>query len=342
MNSMVTIDRHILEEEKSVPGATGAFSDLIYSIALAGKIINREVSRAGLINLLGKTGGVNVQGETVAKLDDYANDVLVNTLSQGGRVCVIGSEECAEVIHPPNVGKDAKYVVHFDPLDGSSNIDANVSIGTIFSISERVTPLNTTPTEEDVLQPGTRMIGAGYIVYGSSTIMVYTTKKGTVNGFTLDPSVGEFLRSHQNIRTPTRGKILSCNVGHSQYWEPAVDRFIRNVTRDDKDAGLPYTLRYIGSLVADVHRNLLYGGIFLYPPNVRGSLHRGKLRLLYEANPLAMVVENAGGLASTGSGRVLDLKPTALHQRTPLYIGSRDDVLDIERMLREQGETESA
>jgi len=340
MNSMVTIDRHILEEEKSVPGATGAFSDLIYSIALAGKIINREVNRAGLINLLGKTGDVNVQGETVAKLDDYANDVLVNTLSQGGRVCVIGSEECADVIHPPNVGKDAKYVVHFDPLDGSSNIDANVSIGTIFSISERITPLNTVPTEADVLQPGTRMIGAGYIVYGSSTIMVYTTKKGTVNGFTLDPSVGEFLRSHQNIRTPERGKVLSCNVGHAQYWEPAVDRFIRQVTREDKAAGTPYTLRYIGSLVADVHRNLLYGGIFLYPPNVRGSLHRGKLRLLYEANPLAMVVENAGGLASTGEGRVLDLQPTALHQRTPLYIGSRQDVLEIERLIREQAPEE--
>ena len=342
MNSMVTIDRHILEEEKSVPGATGAFSDLLYNIALAGKIINREVTRAGLINLLGKTGDVNVQGEQVARLDEYANEVLVRTLSQGGEVCVIGSEECPEVIHPPNVGRDAKYVVHFDPLDGSSNIDANVSIGTIFSISERVTPLNTTPTEADVLQKGTRMIGAGYIVYGSSTVMVYTTKKGSVNGFTLDPSVGEFLRSHRDIRTPARGKIISCNVGHAQYWEPAIDRFIKSVTMEDKAAGKPYTLRYIGSLVADVHRNLLYGGIFLYPANVRGSVHRGKLRLLYEANPLAMVVENAGGLASTGEGRVLDVQPTALHQRTPLFIGSREDVLEIERLIREQTPAERA
>ncbi len=333
MHELVTIERHINEQEKGHPGATGAFSDLLYNIALAGKIIHREVNRAGLINLLGKTGVINVQGETVAKLDEYSNDVLVKVLSQGGRVCVIGSEECDEVIHPTRVGPEAKYVVHFDPLDGSSNIDANVSIGTIFSISERITPANTRPDERDVLQPGRKMIGAGYIVYGSSTIMVYTTRKGTVDGFTLDPSVGEFLRSHQDIRTPETGRIFSCNVGNMQYWEEGVRRYVESIQVEDKAAGKPYSLRYIGSLVSDFHRNLLYGGVFLYPRNVRGKVNNGKLRLLYEANPLAMVAENAGGLASTGTGRVLDVEPTELHQRTPLFIGSKNNVLEIERLL---------
>jgi fructose-1,6-bisphosphatase I len=341
MQKLVTIERHIQEQEKTHAGATGAFSDLLYNIALAGKIIHREVNRAGLIDLLGKTGEVNVQGETVAKLDEYANDVLVRVLSQGGRVCVIGSEECPEVIRPETVGPEARYVVHFDPLDGSSNIDANVSIGTIFSISERITPLGTTPDVGDVLQAGRKMIGAGYIVYGSSTIMVYTTKKGTVDGFTLDPSVGEFLRSHQNIRTPETGKIFSCNTGNRMYWEQGVHDYLDSILVDDRAAGKPYALRYIGSLVSDFHRNLLYGGVFLYPRFVRGAKpNNGKLRLLYEANPLAMVAENAGGLASTGTGRVLDVEPTALHQRTPLYIGSKNDVLAIERFLREQQVTE--
>lgn len=336
MTEMVTIERHINQQEKGHPGATGDFSDLLYNIALAGKIIHREVNRAGLINLLGKTGDINIQGETVAKLDEYSNDVLVKLLSQGGRVCVIGSEECDEVIHPARVGPDAKYVVHFDPLDGSSNIDANVSIGTIFSISERITPIGTRPDKSDVLQPGRKMIGAGYIVYGSSTIMVYTTRKGTVDGFTLDPSVGEFLRSHENIRTPETGHIFSCNVGNLQYWSKAVLQYLRSIQIEDPAQGKPYSMRYIGSLVSDFHRNLLYGGVFLYPPNVKGKKHDGKLRLLYEANPLSMVAENAGGLASTGTGRVLDVQPTELHQRTPLYIGSKNNVLEIEALLKAQ------
>ena len=339
MEKMITIDRHISEQEKKYPGASGALSDVLYQIALAGKIINREVNRAGLINLLGKTGDVNVQGEVVAKLDDYANEVLVRTLGMGGRVCLIGSEETPDVIRMNMESSRAKYVVNFDPLDGSSNIDANVSIGTIFSIHERVTPVTQDPTDEDVLQLGRKMVAAGYIVYGSSTIMVYTTRNGTVDGFTLDPSVGEFLRSHPDIRTPKRGKILSCNIGYQHYWAQGVRDYVEAVTQENPELGRPYTLRYIGSLVADFHRNLLYGGIFIYPPNVAGPRrHKGKLRLLYEANPLAAVAENAGGLATNGCHDVLDVQPRELHQRTPLIIGSYDDVSELMDYLRRRGE----
>jgi len=334
---MVTIERHIMEQEEAHPQATGHLSELLYGIALSAKIINREVNRAGLIDLLGKTGDVNVQGETVAKLDEYSNDVLVRTLGLGGRVCLMGSEEVEGVIYPDNGCETAKYVVNFDPLDGSSNIDANVSIGTIFSICERKTPSGKRPLESDALQPGRSMVAAGYIVYGSSTIMVYTTFRGSVDGFTLDPSVGEFLRSHRDIRTPPRGKIFSCNMGNTQYWERGVLDYLERIQVEDRERGRPYSLRYIGSLVADFHRNLLYGGVFLYPRNVRGpKIHNGKLRLLYEANPLAMVAENAGGVASTGTMPVMEVKPEQLHQRTPLYIGSREDVREIEECLRSQ------
>ncbi len=339
MEKMITIDRHISEQERKYPGASGALSDVLYQIALAGKIINREVNRAGLINLLGKTGDTNVQGEAVAKLDDYANEVLVRTLGMGGRVCLIGSEETPDVIRMNTESSRAKYVVNFDPLDGSSNIDANVSIGTIFSIHERVTPVTQDPTDADVLQIGRKMVAAGYIVYGSSTIMVYTTRNGTVDGFTLDPSVGEFLRSHPDIRTPKRGKILSCNIGYQHYWAQGVRDYIEAVTQEDPEKGRPFTMRYIGSLVADFHRNLLYGGIFIYPPNITGPRrHKGKLRLLYEANPLAAVAENAGGLATNGCHDVLDVQPKELHQRTPLIIGSYDDVTELMNYLRRRGE----
>jgi fructose-1,6-bisphosphatase I len=311
-------------------------------LALAGKIINREVNRAGLINLLGQTGDVNVQGEMVAKLDDYSNAVMVSVLGQGGHVCVMGSEECEELIYPASPRSDAKYVVHFDPLDGSSNIDANVSIGTIFSISERVTPSEVKPGLDDVLQPGRRMIASGYIVYGSSTMLVYTTRGGTVDGFTLDPSVGEFLRSHEAIRIPDQCTIFSCNVGNSQYWEQGVRDYLEGVQKHDEELGRPFSLRYIGSLVSDFHRNLLYGGVFLYPRNVHiKKPNKGKLRLLYEANPLAMVAENAGGAASTGRGRVLDVQPESLHQRTPLFIGCKREVEEIERFLENQNDPQA-
>jgi fructose-1,6-bisphosphatase I len=334
MHEMVTIETHITRMERENPAATGQLSDLLYHIALSGKIIHREVTRAGLINLLGKTGDTNVQGEVVAKLDEYSNDVMVRTLSQGGRVCAMGSEECEDVILPDNTLDDAKYVVHFDPLDGSSNIDANVSIGTIFSISERVSACGVKPGVDDILQPGRNMIAAGYIVYGSSTMMVYTTKNSTVNGFTLDPSVGEFLRSHFDIRTPEMGKIFSCNMGNRQYWEKGVNDYLESIQVEDKTRGCPYSLRYIGSLVADFHRNLLYGGVFLYPKNISGPrVNNGKLRLLYEANPLAMIAENAGGVAISGSERILDIQPKTLHQRTPLFIGSKNNVREIQEYI---------
>jgi fructose-1,6-bisphosphatase I len=337
MDNLITIEKHIQEQERIHPLATGQLSNLLYNLALAGKIINREVNRAGLINLLGQTGDVNVQGEMVAKLDDYSNAVMVSVLGQGGHVCVMGSEECEEVIFPPSPRADAKYVVHFDPLDGSSNIDANVSIGTIFSISERMSPPASKPGIEDILQPGNRMIAAGYIVYGSSTMMVYTTRDGSVDGFTLDPSVGEFLRSHRDIRMPEQCKIFSCNVGNTQYWDQGIRDYLESVVRHDDSENKPYALRYIGSLVSDFHRNLLYGGVFLYPRNVHiKPVNKGKLRLLYEANPLAMVAENAGGAASTGYGRVLDVQPEELHQRTPLFIGCKKEVQVIERFLQNQ------
>ncbi len=339
MDGMVTIERHILDQEASSPSASGVFSGLLYEIALAGKIIQREVSRAGLIELLGKTGDVNIQGETVAKLDEYSNEVMVRTLSMGNRVCLMGSEEVDDVIIPENGAKQGKYVVCFDPLDGSSNIDANVSIGTIFSIFRRKSELGTLPTREDALQPGSELIGAGYIVYGSSTMLVYTTKGGTVDGFTYDPSVGEFLRSHQNIRTPETGRIYSVNEGNVQYWERGIQQFLVGVKAEDKARKRPYAHRYIGSLVADFHRNLLYGGIFLYPRNVRGGKkNNGKLRLLYEAMPLAMVAVNAGGGASTGRMPILDVQPTELHQRVPLIIGSRNDVDEAVRFIAAEEE----
>lgn len=331
MYGMVTIERHIIEQERDQPGASGMLSELLYDIALSCKIIQREVTRAGLIELLGKTGDINIQGETVAKLDEYANDVLVRTLSQGQRVCLIGSEEVDDMIVPAESATVGKYVVAFDPLDGSSNIDANVSIGTIFSIFRRRSPLGGQPTREDLLQPGNELVAAGYVVYGSSTMLVYTTKGGTVNGFTYDPSVGEFLRSHIAIRTPDRGHIYSVNEGNTESWEPGVEDFVKRLKHADPDLGRPYTSRYIGSLVADFHRNLLYGGVFLYPRSMSGGRKgRGKLRLLYEAMPLAMVAVNAGGAAHSGDQPVLDIVPTELHQRTPLFIGSR---LDVEEVL---------
>lgn len=334
MHEMITIRRHIQEQEHEYTEATGQLSELLYAIALAGKIISREVNQAGLISLLGKTGFENIHGEEVTKLDEYAHNVLVRTLGLSGHVCLMGSEESPETVYPDNGAEHAKYVVNFDPLDGSSNIDANVSVGTIFSIHERVTPAGTRPDHSDVLQRGRDMVAAGYIVYGSSTIMVYTTRGGTVDGFTLDPSVGEFLRCHDNIRTPTESRIFSCNMGHHLYWRETIREYVETISSDRAPRGKPYSLRYIGSLVSDFHRNLLYGGIFLYPRNITGPKHEGKLRLLYEANPLAMVAVNAGGLASTGTLPVLDVQPTSLHQRTPLFIGSHEDVTEIEALLK--------
>jgi fructose-1,6-bisphosphatase I len=322
-----TVQQHILDEERLHPGASGDFTALLTSLTLSAKIISREVNKAGLVKILGETGEVNVHGEEVQKLDEFAQQTICRAMGHNGHLCVMASEESENIIPIPGT-KKGKYVLMFDPLDGSSNIDVNASIGTIFSIHRRVTNHKPDGSLEDCLQKGIDQIAAGYFIYGSSTMMVYTTGHG-VFGFTLDPSLGEFLLSHESIRIPSRGRIYSINEGNQNYWDVGTRRYIAYVKDDQKDRGHPYTLRYIGSLVADFHRNLMKGGIFLYPGP------KGKLRLLYEAAPLAMVVEQAGGAASTGSERILDVQPTSLHQRVPLIIGSRDDVREYNQFYRE-------
>ncbi len=325
-----TLERHVKDEERNYPEARGIFSSLVSQISLAAKIINAEVNKAGLVDILGLTGHTNIQGEDVQKLDDNANEVLRRALDHNGAVAALASEEMEDLyIIPSEFLDDGEYVVIYDPLDGSSNIDVNVSIGSIFSIMKR----KTTVTEaqlEDFLQPGTEQICAGYVIYGSSTMLVYTTGNG-VNGFTLDSSVGEFFLSHPNIQIPARGKIYSINEGNSSKWENPVTNYINYLKQEDKASSRPYSGRYIGSLVADFHRNLLKGGIFLYPGDKRSP--SGKLRLLYECNPMAFIVEQAGGAASDGLYRILEIQPEKLHQRVPLIIGSKDDVAEAERFL---------
>jgi fructose-1,6-bisphosphatase I len=280
------------------------------------------------VKILGETDNVNVHGEVVMKLDEFAQQTIYRAMGHSGHLCVMASEESEGIIPIPDDGKKGKYVLMFDPLDGSSNIDVNASIGTIFSIHRKITNHTEDGALEDCLQKGIDQVAAGYFIYGSSTMMVYTTGHG-VHGFTLDPSLGEFLLSHENIRTPARGKIYSINEGNATKWDEGTRRYIDHVKEDRADRGHPYSLRYIGSLVADFHRNLLKGGIFLYPGP------KGKLRLLYEAAPLAMVVEQAGGAASTGAERILDIEPKSLHQKVALIIGSRQDVEEYNRFYKE-------
>jgi fructose-1,6-bisphosphatase I len=328
MNKIRTVQQHILDEERLYPGATGDFSSLLTSLIVAAKIISREVNKAGLVKILGETENTNVHGETVMKLDEFAQQTICRAMGHSGHLCVMASEESEEIIPIPDDGKRGKYVLMFDPLDGSSNIDVNASIGTIFSIHRKITDYAEDGALEDCLQRGVDQIAAGYFIYGSSTVMVYTTGHG-VHGFTLDPSLGEFLLSHENIRTPQRGRIYSINEGNATKWDEGTKRYINHVKEDRPDRGHPYSLRYIGSLVADFHRNLLKGGIFLYPGP------KGKLRLLYEAAPLAMVVEQAGGAASTGAEQILEIQPTSLHQKVPLIIGSKEDVNEYDEFYRE-------
>ncbi len=325
----VTIERHIIEQQQDFPEATGDFSALLYDIAFAAKMISREVNKAGLVDILGLTGRENVQGEQVQKLDEFANEIIFKAMDHTGRLCCLASEEEDDIIPIPKEFKTGKYVLLHDPLDGSSNIDANVSIGTIFSIQRKISS-GERGTIEDCLQPGSRQVAAGYIIYGSSTMLVYTAGKG-VFGFTLDPSVGEFLLSHRDIKEPKRGKIYSCNEGNYNKWDDNLRRYIDYLKSDRNANGKPYKSRYIGSLVADFHRNLLYGGVFLYPADAASK--NGKLRLLYEANPLAFIAEQAGGYASNGRERILDIQPESLHQRTPLIIGSYEDVKEAERFI---------
>ncbi|GAA5034928.1 fructose-1,6-bisphosphatase class 1 [Marivirga lumbricoides] len=318
----ITLDRFIKKKQNDFAFATGELSQLLRDIALAGKIIHREVNRAGLLNIGGAYGTENIQGEEQQKLDVIANIRFIRALRNGGEVCAIVSEEDDEILDMKN--PDGRYIVAMDPLDGSSNIDVNVSIGTIFSIFRRTSPVGGPVSEEDVLQKGSEQVAAGYLLYGSSTMMVYTTGRG-VNGFTYDPSLGEFFLSHSNIRIPEDGKIYSINEGGYEGFEPHVVKYIENCKKQR------FTARYIGSLVADFHRNLLKGGIYIYPSTDKTP--NGKLRLNYECNALAMICEQAGGMATDGKMRILDIQPESLHQRVPFYVGSTCMVEEVMKGL---------
>ncbi len=318
--NILTLDEFTIQEMRAFPQATGQLSGLLRDIGLAAKRINVEVNKAGLVDILGDYGSVNVQGEEVKKLDIFANNQMMGVLRHGINCAGIGSEEMDDVvIFDDEISNKSKYVCLFDPLDGSSNIDVNVSIGTIFSIYKRISPVGGPATQEDFLQPGTRQVAAGYVIYGSSTMMVYATKRG-VNGFTLDQSIGEFSLSHPDIKCPETGNLYSVNHGHFFRYSQPVKEYITCCQKKDKTNGGPYTQRYIGSMVSDVHRNILKGGIFMYPGTT--DKPSGKLRLQYECNPFAFIIEVAGGIATDGEKRIMEIEPTKLHQRTPFFIGS--------------------
>jgi fructose-1,6-bisphosphatase I len=309
-------------KQQGPSGADYEFSAFLSRIGLVGKIISREIGRAGLADILGLTGTVNVQGEAVKKLDQFANDTFVRVFQESGLVCLLASEELEKPLEFVEKGSGGKYVLLIDPLDGSSNIDVNGTLGSIFSVYLARDPRHPDPSS-DILRKGAEQIAAGYVIYGPSTVLVYTSGNG-VHGFTLDPEIGEFLLSHQDIRIPPRGKTYSVNQGNYHDWTPETQRYIDYLLEKDPKDGRPYSLRYVGTLVADFHRTLLDGGIFLYPASKKSP--EGKLRLLYEAFPMAMVVERAGGKATRGDGRILEIQPSKLHQRVPLMIGSPQDV----------------
>lgn len=316
-----TLDEFTIQQMRDFPHATGELAGLLRDIGLASKRINVEVNKAGLVDILGDDGSINVQGEEVKKLDVFANNQLIGVLQHGISCAGIGSEEMDDiVVFDDPISNNSKYVCLFDPLDGSSNIDVNVSIGTIFSVYRRVSELGKPATKADFLQPGVKQVAAGYVIYGSSTMFVYGTRRG-VNGFTLDPSIGEFCLSHPNIKCPDQGKIYSVNHGNYFQYDEGVRNYITACQKKDKSNGGPYTQRYIGSMVSDVHRNLIKGGIFMYPGYT--DKPKGKLRLLYECNPFAFIMEIAGGVATNGKGRILEVEPTELHQRTPFFVGSK-------------------
>jgi len=328
---VLTLDEFTIQEMRKFPRATGELSGLLRDIGLAAKRINVEVNKAGLVDILGDTGDVNVHGEDIKKMDEFANNHLVAVLRHGISCAGIASEELDEmVIFDDEISNNSKYVCMFDPLDGSTNIDVNVSIGTIFSIYRRITERGRPVTTEDFLQPGNRQVAAGYIIYGSSTILVYATKR-SVNGFTLDPSIGEFSLSHPDIKCPESGKIYSVNHGNFFEYDEPVKKYIDACQKKNKMSGGPYTQRYVGSMVADVHRNLIKGGIFMYPGTT--ARPNGKLRLLYECNPFAFIVERAGGKATNGKERIVDIQPASLHQRTPFFVGSKMMMEELESYL---------
>ncbi|MCE7557127.1 class 1 fructose-bisphosphatase [Aliivibrio fischeri] len=333
MSEIRTLGEFIVAKQHDFPHASGELSSLIGSIKLAAKIVNREINKAGLVDITGASGEENIQGEQQQKLDVYANDKFKAALEARDQVCGVASEEEDEAVaFNKELNKNAKYVVLMDPLDGSSNIDVNVSVGTIFSIYRRISPIGTPATEDDFLQPGHKQVAAGYIIYGSSTMLVYTTGNG-VHGFTYDPSLGVFCLSHENMQIPKDGNIYSINEGNYIRFPEGIKQYLKFCQESKPEDNRPYTSRYIGSLVADFHRNLLKGGIYLYPSTQ--AYPNGKLRLLYECNPMAMLIEEAGGKATDGEQRILDIKPSELHQRVPFFVGSTNMVDKVHAFLDE-------
>ena len=327
-----TLGEFIIKNQNSFKYSSGELSKLFNSIRLAAKVVNHEVNKAGLVDIIGSAGEVNIQGENQQKLDVYANEVFINALTNRNIICGLASEEEDEFIciNSQDENHQNKYVVLIDPLDGSSNIDVNVSVGTIFSVFRRVTPVGSPVTMEDFLQKGNQQVAAGYIIYGTSTMFVYTTGDG-VNGFTLNPALGVFYLSHPNMKFPTDGRIYSVNEGNYIHFAQGIKNYIKYCQREEEDR--PYTSRYIGSLVSDFHRNMIKGGIYLYPKSSLNS--NGKLRLLYECNPMAFIAEQANGKASDGFTRILDIEPTELHQRVPFICGSKHMVAKVEEFMRE-------
>jgi fructose-1,6-bisphosphatase I len=329
---VLTLDEFTIQQLRNFPSATGELSGLLRDIGLAAKRINVEVNKAGLADILGDAGAVNVQGEDVKKLDIFANNQFMGVLRHGISCAGIGSEEIEDiVIFDDDVSMGSKYVCLFDPLDGSGNIDVNVAIGTIFSVYRRLSKVGTPAEAGDFLQPGHKQIAAGYIIYGSSTMLVYATRRG-VNGFTLDPSIGEFCLSHPNMKCPENGQYYSLNYGNLRYLSSGVKDYIKRCESKNGTNGGPYTQRYTGSLVSDIHRNLIKGGIFMYPATEK--LQKGKLRLMYECNPLAFILEVAGGRAINGNERILDIVPSDIHERSPLFIGSANMIAELEECLK--------
>jgi fructose-1,6-bisphosphatase I len=330
MKNHKTLGEYIIENQRDFQYTTGELSRLLSSIKLASKVVNHEVNKAGLVDILGSAGGTNIQGENQQKLDVYANEVFMQTLTNREIICGVASEEEDDfvIIEGKNKSHDNKYIVLIDPLDGSSNIDVNVSVGTIFSIYRRITPIGTPVTKEDFIQPGNLQVAAGYVVYGTSTMLVYSTGHG-VNGFTLNPAIGTFYLSHPNMKFPEDGSIYSINEGYYVHFPQGVKDYLKYCQEEEENR--PYSARYIGSLVSDFHRNMIKGGIYIYPTSSKAP--QGKLRLLYECNPIAFLAEQSGGWASDGYRRILEIKPTELHQRVPIFVGSKNMVKKAEEFM---------
>lgn len=328
IRSLITLDEYIIQAQNRFPGATGELSQLLRDIGLAAKIISREVNKAGITNILGLEGEENVHGEQVKKLDVFSNNQMLSALSRSDIVCLIISEENDGIIRLKS--SNGRYIVFMDPLDGSSNIDVNVSIGTIFSIYRRRTHTADYPLNDDAMQPGDNQIAAGYVLYGSSTIMAYTTGMG-VSVFTLDPTIGEFILSDDDIKIPKHGSYYSINEGSYNSWSEGLKKYIKYCQVEDPSTHRPYSARYIGSMVADLHRILLKGGVFIYPSSK--SYPQGKLRLMYECNPMAMIIEQGGGIATDGYRRIMEIEPHNIHERTPIYIGSPENVQKVMTFL---------